>query len=127
MLAIVRETGVWATQLTPRDPLSAQEQFNLVAAMDALVERNIAYNYKQHRNAETLNCSEFVYESFGKIGRLGIGREIIRDWYDAGALHDMLERYRVPRQVAEALRRLAWGLPYTPPPARVSECEQYLF
>ncbi len=50
-------------------PLSDDEKIKLVSEMTVSMFKPTLYNSSQVLNDETVNCSEFVYKSFQKIGR----------------------------------------------------------
>jgi protein-L-isoaspartate(D-aspartate) O-methyltransferase len=55
------------------EPLSANEQAALVAAMEDMTARRVPFNYTMVMNPETVNCSEFVRRAFEAVGRSGLG------------------------------------------------------
>jgi hypothetical protein len=61
------------TVLRHADPLTADEQARLSAAMEDMAERRVPFNYTMAMNPGSVNCSEFVRRAFEAIGRAGLG------------------------------------------------------
>ncbi len=67
------------TLVEPAAPLSTGEEKALLDQMRRML--GTPYNYEQHLNKHSVNCSEFVYKAFQNIGRKRIGEieKIIND------------------------------------------------
>ena len=58
-----------ATVIEPTLELNPADQEKLIATINEIIQKKTPYNFKIAMNADSMNCSEFVYHAFQSIGR----------------------------------------------------------
>ena len=94
-----------ATLVVPNELGSDQQRETLTDVLKRMVAKRIPYNKKQYMNDRSMNCSEFVYHAFLKIG-IRVGSIEGASAFNYGAFNGGLSKYWNP-QIPDGARYIS--------------------